>query len=106
MYFQAPPLTSSYTLALHDALPILLRGVVDVAKQRHLERHEPAGSLEEAVRGVQRLRDRPPPPNGEERAAQGVVGGVDRSEEHTSELQSPMYLVCRLLLEKKKTTTM
>src|SRR5437763_13251789 len=27
---------------------------------------------------------------------------VDRSEEHTSELQSPMYLVCRLLLEKKK----
>src|SRR5437764_7134425 len=28
--------------------------------------------------------------------------GVVRSEEHTSELQSPMYLVCRLLLEKKK----
>src|SRR5437762_9969269 len=31
-----------------------------------------------------------------------VVAIVDRSEEHTSELQSPMYLVCRLLLEKKK----
>src|SRR5437762_5747716 len=30
---------------------------------------------------------------------------VDRSEEHTSELQSPMYLVCRLLLEKKKKKT-
>src|SRR5437764_8216037 len=29
-------------------------------------------------------------------------GGLLRSEEHTSELQSPMYLVCRLLLEKKK----
>src|ERR671934_2441806 len=29
-------------------------------------------------------------------------GRVERSEEHTSELQSPMYLVCRLLLEKKK----
>src|SRR5436189_809238 len=28
--------------------------------------------------------------------------GMRRSEEHTSELQSPMYLVCRLLLEKKK----
>src|SRR5437764_15053919 len=28
----------------------------------------------------------------------------ERSEEHTSELQSPMYLVCRLLLEKKKKT--
>src|SRR5437763_8695704 len=31
-----------------------------------------------------------------------VNEGFDRSEEHTSELQSPMYLVCRLLLEKKK----
>src|SRR5437762_5968382 len=31
------------------------------------------------------------------------VGLLSRSEEHTSELQSPMYLVCRLLLEKKKT---
>src|SRR5437762_13056561 len=38
----------------------------------------------------------------------GRCGGRDparrRSEEHTSELQSPMYLVCRLLLEKKKKT--
>src|SRR3712207_8750431 len=32
-----------------------------------------------------------------------VVDGWDRSEEHTSELQSRQYLVCRLLLEKKKT---
>src|SRR5690348_17453613 len=32
-------------------------------------------------------------------------GGLGRSEEHTSELQSPVHLVCRLLLEKKKTTT-
>src|SRR5437762_8742696 len=31
-----------------------------------------------------------------------TVLGEPRSEEHTSELQSPMYLVCRLLLEKKK----
>src|SRR5437763_1724510 len=31
----------------------------------------------------------------------GISGGFSRSEEHTSELQSPMYLVCRLLLEKK-----
>src|SRR5437763_2156558 len=35
-------------------------------------------------------------------AANGALGFTDRSEEHTSELQSPMYLVCRLLLEKKK----
>ena len=33
------------------------------------------------------------------------LGEAARSEEHTSELQSPMYLVCRLLLEKKKTKT-
>src|SRR5437879_11018350 len=37
------------------------------------------------------------------RLAQQLLAVVpDRSEEHTSELQSPMYLVCRLLLEKKK----
>jgi len=35
-----------------------------------------------------------------ERKAQEL--NISRSEEHTSELQSPMYLVCRLLLEKKK----
>src|SRR5690348_17599830 len=33
-----------------------------------------------------------------------LVAISDRSEEHTSELQSPVHLVCRLLLEKKKTT--
>src|SRR5437879_9500500 len=37
-----------------------------------------------------------------ERAVLWRDGNVSRSEEHTSELQSPMYLVCRLLLEKKK----
>src|SRR3712207_6893439 len=40
---------------------------------------------------------------GVERAGeQGALGVHDRSEEHTSELQSRQYLVCRLLLEKKK----
>src|SRR5438309_7676906 len=34
-----------------------------------------------------------------------TVGQTDRSEEHTSELQSQFHLVCRLLLEKKKTKT-
>src|SRR5437879_11580021 len=34
--------------------------------------------------------------------AEASFAGSGRSEEHTSELQSPMYLVCRLLLEKKK----
>src|SRR5690348_18165041 len=42
---------------------------------------------------------------GDEAAAAGESGrqGGKRSEEHTSELQSPVHLVCRLLLEKKKT---
>src|SRR5690348_18018983 len=35
------------------------------------------------------------------RAETAIVGDLDRSEEHTSELQSPVHLVCRLLLEKK-----
>ena len=35
----------------------------------------------------------------------GQASHPPRSEEHTSELQSPMYLVCRLLLEKKKQAT-
>src|SRR3712207_8829007 len=41
---------------------------------------------------------------GEDAAGEGQGGGVviDRSEEHTSELQSPQYPVCRLLLGKKK----
>src|SRR5437764_1853419 len=39
----------------------------------------------------------------QDRAGDARRGRADlRSEEHTSELQSPMYLVCRLLLEKKK----
>src|SRR5438552_13891582 len=36
------------------------------------------------------------------RDPEGARGGTTRSEEHTSELQSPDHLVCRLLLEKKK----
>src|SRR5437762_11467767 len=41
-------------------------------------------------------------PESRERRGFRVGVGLERSEEHTSELQSPMYLVCRLLLEKKK----
>src|SRR5260370_25275132 len=44
----------------------------------------------------------PPPIAGRERGRPQQSGGCDRSEEHTSELQSHLNLVCRLLLEKKK----
>src|SRR5437762_4293358 len=67
--------TEISTLSLHDALPISL------SWSKKLQ-PTPRISLPWAPRGS---RQRDP-----------------RSEEHTSELQSPMYLVCRLLLEKKK----
>src|SRR5437763_4563340 len=68
----APP--EIYTLSLHDALPI--------CPWRSGGRPEPGAPWPA----------RPPSSTSPRR----------RSEEHTSELQSPMYLVCRLLLEKKK----
>src|SRR5258708_31328438 len=40
------------------------------------------------------------------RSAANYIEYKERSEEHTSELQSPDHLVCRLLLEKKKSTSM
>src|SRR6266566_9795553 len=74
-FFNDPATTEIYTLSLHDALPICRRS----------PRSGPGWRRPSAV------------PRSAPRAA---VGG--RSEEHTSELQSPCNLVCRLLLEKKK----
>src|SRR2546426_1654768 len=61
-------------------------------------------ALPDGGRGrIRRHLDRDHPgPRPAERATAGE-GPDDRSEEHTSELQSPCNLVCRLLLEKKKT---
>src|SRR3712207_8336995 len=52
--------------------------------------------------GEQLVERRAPPGVAECEAVRGVEEGHPRSEEHTSELQSRQYLVCRLLLEKKK----
>src|SRR5438445_10165675 len=52
-------------------------------------------------RSLDHLTGLPLPPQPQER----LLGDVERSEEHTSELQSRQYLVCRLLLEKKKRRT-
>src|SRR5256885_7934564 len=79
-FFNDTATTEIYTLSLHDALPIYVGG--EGAPQRRDELG--AEALERRARGVGRL------------------GDDLRSEEHTSELQSPCNLVCRLLLEKKK----
>src|SRR2546423_8966083 len=72
-FFNDTATTEIYTLSLHDALPIL----------RH--QHPPCR------------------PSLARRSAADRASRGPRSEEHTSELQSLAYLVCRLLLEKKKT---
>src|SRR5687767_2061356 len=70
-FFNDPPSTKIYTLSLHDALPISVRQQVPHQRCRIFSRAASAKRF------------------------------CTRSEEHTSELQSLAYLVCRLLLEKK-----
>src|SRR5256885_4083174 len=81
-FFNDTATTEIYTLSLHDALPIW----------HWRPGRTPAWPAGAAAPAARRL------PAGH----QAVVGLVhQRSEEHTSELQSPCNLVCRLLLEKK-----
>src|SRR5205823_11499096 len=86
-FFNDTPTTEIYTLSLHDALPIYDPG----ARLPEADPVFPRGRAEEVV-DLLVLADR----------ASQVVRENERSEEHTSELQSLAYLVCRLLLEKKK----
>src|SRR5437763_11117132 len=88
-FFTATATTEIYTLSLHDALPIWPRAGAGAEPPRRSDARGAAGRRPRAA--LPRGRDRPRSPG--------------RSEEHTSELQSPMYLVCRLLLEKKKKRT-
>src|SRR5437762_12844930 len=86
-FFNAASTTEIYTLSLHDALPILADNH-PVADNPAAEKCIPAAEWD-IPPAVPEWADNP-------------VAARRRSEEHTSELQSPMYLVCRLLLEKKK----
>src|SRR5947207_12714159 len=97
-FFHDPATTEIYTLSLHDALPIF-----GPHERRRREQHDAHfkhfcpdghGALAESVRQI-------PTHEREENE-----GGGERSEEHTSELQSHSDLVCRLLLEKKKQNKM
>src|SRR3712207_7523888 len=96
-FFNDTATTEIYTLSLHDALPIYLE------RARGMERdlavvaqHLPARQLLHRARRRlgHRLLER-----------EAVAADEVRSEEHTSELQSRQYLVCRLLLEKKRNET-
>src|SRR5437764_11389787 len=81
LFSTLPATTDTYTLSLHDALPILV---------------SPSGTSP-PTRPVSAPTSTP----GSRAGCRGRSAYRPRSEEHTSELQSPMYLVCRLLLEKK-----
>src|SRR5207244_11190067 len=103
---QAPPRTLLYTPSLHDALPI--SGDIGFGRPAPLFRPEELAAYADFCRGNIALLLTGATPNyylfG---ASDGHVSGAvlvirrQRSEEHTSELQSPDHLVCRLLLEKK-----
>src|SRR3712207_7385150 len=94
-FFNDTATTEIYTLSLHDALPIFGGHVLDPPARRRAEERvqvaelhgDPAAPAREA---------------GERRVGHAEGEAGLRSEEHTSELQSRQYLVCRLLLEKKK----
>src|SRR5438552_13951596 len=93
--FHAPPATEFSTLSLHDALPIYLFTEGHRSRRRRGRRERD-------------LALKPGDVEVEEPAVLDDAPGsrpVSRSEEHTSELQSPDHLVCRLLLEKKKPPT-
>src|SRR2546422_6743154 len=96
-FFNDTATTEIYTLSLHDALPIYDRAA--------RERGRPLGL--DAVRDALVVGPRPRHSAAHryrvDRRVSGAVVGA-RSEEHTSELQSRLHLVCRLLLEKKNET--
>src|SRR5687768_17876981 len=83
-----PPTDSIYTLSLHDALPIWKR------PRPYTDTPPFSLTLSETPRGTRAFS-----------VAFSARSRSSRSEEHTSELQSRLQLVCRLLLEKKKKMT-
>src|SRR5690606_42061251 len=92
----------SYTLSLHDALPIWAISVAIIDESRCPVRDQPARQLLRVPRRVGRRFHRLARQHARYlMVAVPVARRARRSEEHTSELQSRENLVCRLLLEKK-----
>src|SRR5256885_11684652 len=98
-FFNDPATPEIYPLSLHDALPISRRGHLSVRVTARC-RHSPHDLI--FRRGFNSRDAAPPQALGHDLPSRPQSAW--RSEEHTSELQSPCNLVCRLLLEKKKTT--
>src|SRR3712207_8713156 len=98
-FFNDTATTEIYTLSLHDALPIscLLRCGVTLSSYRAFSTLFTADSAQKCNRGASKRHTA-------RLLAYSYPAQCEsaRSEEHTSELQSRQYLVCRLLLEKKK----
>src|SRR3712207_9426573 len=94
VFFNDTATAEIYTLSLHDALPIFDPGPRRRPRQSRLASQLPRRARKGASSRAASLQSQP-----RGRAPVHVVHG--RSEEHTSELQSRQYLVCRLLLEKK-----
>src|SRR2546426_7530995 len=93
-FFNDTATTEIYTLSLHDALPIMYDARLNLSKQVADEAKEYFGSQMFGITIPRNVRLAEAPSFGKPILL--------RSEEHTSELQSPCNLVCRLLLEKKK----
>src|SRR3712207_8251768 len=91
-FFNDTATTEIYTLSLHDALPISGNSALGAPPVCGV-----LSSCDERAAGTGMPKTRPAYPGGDVH-----TGWPWRSEEHTSELQSRQYLVCRLLLEKKK----
>src|SRR5207248_7740022 len=103
----APPATPAISpLSLHDALPISpVLARIQIDQQAAMALRGPAAPPANAAPSTgstlaQWFVDLVPQ-NVMKAASDGAMLPVIRSEEHTSELQSPYDLVCRLLLEKK-----
>src|SRR3712207_9587227 len=90
-FFNDTATTEIYTLSLHDALPIYWR----IDNRSHFTNMSIKQSVKKGLICVLQRPQKYVP-------LQVVILPLVRSEEHTSELQSRQYLVCRLLLEKKK----
>src|SRR5205807_8806057 len=99
-FFTDQPASEIYTLSLHDALPIY-RVVMRVAHQFTSRSPRLAGTRNPIRRISSENFGSPRSRSNSGSELSSIRSGSPRSEEHTSELQSPCNLVCRLLLEKK-----